>query len=110
MDMMLKVHMMWGVMLLLFILSLVLRKQKITVMLLRVTYLVMLVSGIAMLFYIKFPMMYVIKGILAVALIGVMEMILGKALRGDRAVPLLWVLFVILIILVPAMGYGYINF
>lgn len=110
MDMLLKLHMMWGVMVLLFILSLIFRGQKITVMLLRLTYLLMLGTGIGLLIGFKFPLLFVIKGVLALLLFGVMEMIVGKAQRGDRAVPLLWVLFVILIVLIPAIGYGYITF
>jgi hypothetical protein len=109
MDLLLKLHMMWGGMVILFILSIVLRGQKITPMLLRFSYLVMLGTGIGMLFHLKFPLMYVVKGILAILLIGVMEMILGKAQRGERTLPL-WILFAILIVLVPAIGYGFIRF
>lgn len=110
MDMMLKLHMMWGVMVLLFILSLIFRGQKITVMLLRLTYLLMLGTGIGLLIGYKFPLLYVMKGVLAFLLFGVMEMIVGKAQRGERVVPLLWVLFIILIVIIPAVGYGYISF
>ncbi len=110
MEMMLNVHMMWGVMVLLFILSLIFRGLKITVMLLRLTYLLMLGTGIGMLISRGFPMLFVIKGVLAFLLFGVMEMIVGKAQRGERAVPLFWVLFIILIVVIPAIGYKYITF
>jgi peptidoglycan/LPS O-acetylase OafA/YrhL len=108
-DILLKMHMMWGVMVLLFLLSIFLPKQKISPVLLRISYLVMLGSGIGMLFYIHFPLFYMIKGLLAILLIGVMEMLLGRTKRREPVLPF-WILFILLIILVPAMGYGYIHF
>lgn len=110
MEMMLKVHMMWGALVLLFVLSLFLRKQKITVMLLRLTYVLMLATGIGMLVAIGFQLFYIAKGLLAIALIGVMEMITGKVRRGQRAPIVLWILLVALFVVVPAMGYGYFKF
>ncbi len=110
MEMMLKLHMMWGAMLLLFFLSLFLRKQKITVMLLRLSYLLMLGTGIGMLINSGFHYFYLLKGLLAIVLIGMMEMIVVNVQKGVSAKPVLWIVFAILIIVVPAMGYGYFRF
>lgn len=109
-GMMLNTHMMWGLMVLLFILSLVFRNQKITVMILRLSYIVMLVSGAYMLYARGFELVFLLKGLLALVLFGIMEMLVGKTQRGEKQVPILWVIFAVLIILIPAIGYGYIKF
>lgn len=114
MEMMLKLHMMWGAMVLLFILSLILRKQKITVMLLRLSYLLMLGTGIGMIVNIfkasGFQLFYLLKGLLAVGLIGMMEMVVTRVQKGVRVAPVLWIVLVLLLAVVPAMGYGYFRF
>lgn len=110
MEVMLKMHMIWGLMLLLFILSLIFRKQKITTMLLRLTYLIMVGTGIGMLVNLGFPIFYVIKGLIALVMIGMMEIIVGQAQKGARSAPIAWVIFILALILVPSMGYGLIHF
>jgi hypothetical protein len=103
--------MLWGVMILLFLLSVFFRKQKVTTMILRLFYLIMLGTGLGMLFMIGFPppLVLVVKAILAILLFGIMEMILG---RTNRRQPkwMFWILFIILVALVPMMGYGIITF
>lgn len=103
----------WAFIFLLFLLSAIFRRQKVTGMLLRLFYLIMLVSGIGMLIGLGFPLLYVVKGILAVLLIGIMEMILGRLKRGEAnggPMPVFWILLVVLGVVVPLMGYGVISF
>jgi hypothetical protein len=99
----------WIVMILLFALSVIFRKQKVTGMVLRLFYLIMLGTGISMLVQLNFPTVYVVKGILAILLIGVMEMIVGRMRKG-RAVSVLWIVWVLLLVIVVLTGYGVISF
>jgi len=103
----------WIVMILLFLLSVIFRKQKVTAMVLRLFYLIMLATGISMLVYLDFPTVYVVKGIIAILLIGVMEMLVGRITKGrgnDKAVPVLWIAWVVLLALVVLTGYGVLSF
>lgn len=110
MGFMIQLHMLWGLMLLLFILSLIFRKQKVTPMLLRLSYLVVVGTGLGMLIKMGFPIFYVTKGLLALVLISMMEIIVNQAQKGGRSAPIVWVIFALTIVLVPLMGYGIIRF
>ncbi|RYL94062.1 DUF1516 family protein [Sporolactobacillus sp. Y61] len=94
----------WGIMILLFILSFAFNRQKGWSMALRLTYLIMLVTGVWMLVLIHFPILFVIKGVLALILIGLMEMALAKRNRHQSAVWLM-ILFVIDLIFILLIGY-----
>ncbi|QDI90851.1 DUF1516 family protein [Salicibibacter halophilus] len=72
-------------------------------------YIIMIVSGVGLLFELGFPASYVIKGILAILLIGFMEMTLGKAKRGEGVAVWLTVVIAILVVVV-LMGFGVIAF
>lgn len=99
----------WAILVIFFILTCFLRKQKVTGMITKLFYLLMLVSGAGMLFMLGFPMMYVIKGILAVALIAFMEMIQGRLRRGEPTL-VHWLVMVVLLVVVVLMGFGVISF
>ncbi|WP_237088841.1 DUF1516 family protein [Paenibacillus larvae] len=69
----------------------------------------MLVSGIGMLINWGFPGKYLTKGILAILMIGVIEMIMGRTRRGQGKEPVtlgMWAAFVILLILILLIGFG----
>ncbi|MCL1631342.1 YisL family protein [Sporolactobacillus sp. CPB3-1] len=105
MHALLQIHgLVWGLVVIFFILSYVLPNQKIWSMILRLTYLVMIVTGIAMLFLIHFPLMPTIKGVLSFALIGLMEAAMGKRKRGESSAVLL-ILIAALLIVIVLMGY-----
>lgn len=55
---------------------------KIVSMILRLFYLIMVVSGAGLLYTYGFPAHYIVKGIIAIFMIGFMEMALGKAKRS----------------------------
>lgn len=57
--------------------------QKITHMILRLFFVIMLISGIGMLVGFNFALTYVVKGILALALIAFMEMILVRTKKRE---------------------------
>lgn len=99
----------WLLMVILFILSVIFQNQKITVMIQRLFYLIMLVSGIGMLAILGFPLLFVIKGILAIILIGIMEMIVARRRRKQPTAPM-WIVFVIALIVIVLIGYGVISF
>lgn len=99
----------WAILVIFFILTCFLRKQKVTGMITRLFYVLMLVSGAGMLFMLGFPLMYVVKGILAIALIAFMEMIQGRLRRGESTT-VHWVIMVVLLVLIILMGFGVISF
>lgn len=94
----------WGVMVILFVVSLIAYQQKIWSMLLRLSYIVMLITGIWMLIRIHFPVVYDIKGVLALLLIGFMEMALGRRQKQKSVVLSLLFVFVDLIVIL-LIGY-----
>ncbi|MFP3361712.1 DUF1516 family protein [Planococcus sp. SIMBA_143] len=51
--------------------------------------------------------MYVLKGILAIVLIGVMEMIVGRKKRGEST-KMLWIACIVLILVIISIGYNWI--
>lgn len=105
----------WAILVVLFLVSLLLIKLgkakggRIVQMVVRLFYIIMLVSGIGMLIGYDFPAIYIVKGILAIGLIGAMEVVLGRAKRRESvAVPL--IIVVVLVAIVALMGFGVISF
>lgn len=99
----------WAFIIILFVVSAIFYRQKITPMILRLFYLIMLVSGIGMLIGYGFPVKYVVKGIIAIAVIGLMEMILGRMKRGqgkESSTKILFIVWAVLILIVVLLGYG----
>ncbi|MED0673201.1 DUF1516 family protein [Aneurinibacillus aneurinilyticus] len=105
----------WFWILLFFVLSFLLLKagkktaKKIAHMLLRLIALIMIITGILMLVAYQFPIAYTLKGILAIAMFGVMEMILGMAARGKRTGPF-WGVLIILVALVLLIAFRVLTF
>lgn len=95
----------WFFLLLLFFLSYFLRNKKVTLMLLRLAAVLMVVSGVGLLVSLQFPGHYIVKGILAILLIAVMEMLIGRQKRG-QSTGVFWVINIILIVLVVLMGFS----
>jgi len=78
---------------------------KIVAMILRLFYLIMVITGAGLLFQYGFPAHYLVKGIIAIVMIGFMEMALAKAKRGQKGITG-FIVAVILAILVVIMGYA----
>ncbi|MFT8317676.1 MAG: DUF1516 family protein [Sporolactobacillus sp.] len=94
----------WPLMTILFIVAVLLPRQKAWSMILRLAYLVMIISGVWLLAMYHFPAMLVVKGILAIVLIGLMEMSLAR--RGKRqSVALFLVLTAIVLVIILLIGY-----
>ncbi|MBE3596669.1 MAG: DUF1516 family protein [Hydrogenibacillus sp.] len=102
----LKVHMMWGLLLLLFVLAAVFRRTPVLLWLFRLSALAMVASGLVLLIAVHFMPFFVLKAVLGVLLIGLAEMLLARLRRGERPPAVLWVLFVALFIIVPFLGYN----
>lgn len=107
----------WLIMILLFLVTyFLIRAQKgkistILSMVLRLFYIIMLVSGIGMLInkfmelgFIGSNFIFALKGILAVMLIGMMEAILGRTKRREQTA-FTWIAFVILLVAVVLLGF-----
>lgn len=94
----------WAILVLLLVVSYFAPKQKITPMIQRLFYLIMIISGVGMLAMIGFPLLYILKGILAIMLIGVMEVIVGRRKRSESTKKF-WIAFVVLLLLILSIGY-----
>ena len=100
----------WIVLIVMFLLSYFLTKQKITHMILRLFYLVMIFSGAYMLFAGgSYGGQYHLKAVLAIALIAMMEMILVRKKKGKSILPL-WIAMIVLLALVLLIAFGVIVF
>src|SRR5690625_4013104 len=108
----------WAILVLLFFISYfllkggILRGAKIVHMILRLFFVIMVISGIGLLASYGFPAVYIVKGILAIVLIYGMEMLLVRTAKGTigQKAPTYWGLVIITLILVILLGYNVITF
>lgn len=108
----------WAILVILFFICYFLVKSgkakgaKIVHMVLRLFYIIMLVTGIGMLVNLGFPLMYIVKGALAFFLIYAMEMILVRTKKGTLGsqATMYWAILIITLVLVVLLGYGVISF
>ncbi|EIT84117.1 hypothetical protein A374_17094 [Fictibacillus macauensis ZFHKF-1] len=98
----------WVVLALLFVISYFTR-QNVTLMLQRLFYLVMIVTGGYLLYQLQFPGIYILKAVLAIVLIGIMEMMIARKRKG-QGMPAMFLLVIILIVVIVLIGYGKIHF
>jgi hypothetical protein len=86
---------------------------KITHMILRLFYVIMLGSGIGLLVSLNFASSYILKGILAFSLVYFMESILVKTKKdsfGNKPQVYYWIMCSVTLVLVVLMGYRVISF
>ncbi len=107
----------WAITVLLFFLSYFLLNKgkagKIVHMILRLFYVIMIVTGVGMLFGIGFVLTYVLKGVLALWLIYFMEMILVRTKKGvldAKQKTYYWIMFTVTLMLVLVIGFGILTF
>lgn len=99
----------WAIMILLFLVAYFLYRwgkpkgSKIVYMIVRLFYIIMVASGVAMLIQ-NAQLSYMIKAVLAIMMIGIMEVIMGKTKRKEQTGSF-WVVFVILAVAVVTLGY-----
>ncbi|SDH83249.1 Protein of unknown function [Alteribacillus persepolensis] len=98
----------WFFLILFFVISYLFAKQKITLMLQRLFALIMIISGAGMLVFYGFPLLYILKGVLAILLIAVMEMLVARKKRGEPQGGL-WAACIVLIIVVLLLGFNVIG-
>lgn len=118
-QMMMSMHHFWAALLVLFFVTFFLYKKnvekgaKIVHMILRLIYIVMIVSGVILLSMMAFPFNYILKGILAISLMYFMEMILVKTKNGTadgKTIAYYWIMCIVTIMLVVLMGFKVISF
>lgn len=108
----------WAITILLFVISYFLLKSgknkasKIVHMILRLFYVIMIVSGIGTLIGYSFVAVYAVKGIIALVLIYAMEMILVRTKKGTLGQQAMtyWILFIVTLIVVVLIGFEVITF
>lgn len=106
----------WAITILLFVISYILLKAgknkgaKILHMILRLFYVIMVVSGVGMIIG-GYPHIYMVKGLIAIVLIYSMEMLLVRTAKGTigSKAGMYWGIFVVALIIVVLMGYGVIG-
>ncbi|MCR8645652.1 YisL family protein [Paenibacillus sp. N1-5-1-14] len=99
----------WAILFLLFLASVIFRRQKVTQMIQRVFYLIMIASGIGLLVEYGFPTLYIVKAIIAIVMIGCMEMVLVRINRKQPFMPML-IGSIVLAVVVVLIGRGVISF
>ncbi len=99
----------WVIMIILFLVSFFISRPKVTHMILRLFYLIMIITGGYMLFQGSPPGAFHLKAVAAIVMIGMMEMILGRKKRGKNTLPL-WIVFIVLLVLILLIGYDVIVF
>lgn len=98
----------WAILILFFFLTYFFQKKWLGIIT-RIFYLIMLITGIGMLILLKFPLIFIIKGIIAIALITIMEKLLALKKKGTPPAPF-WIAFAIDLILVILLGFKVIQF
>lgn len=99
----------WFLALILFFVSIGLHKSgkekgsKIVHMILRVVYLLILLTGFMLLFSINITIMYVLKAAVGLWVISMLEMILIRTKKSEKA-SILWIQFVVALLLVLYLG------
>lgn len=105
----------WGILVILFLLTVLFTNKSlkklatVSQMILRLFYVLMLLSGLSMIIAFNFPLFYTIKGILAVTLVGFMENCCGKMRKGEPYFTT-FILSIILLTIVLLMGFRIISF
>lgn len=107
----------WAILVLLFFVSYFLLKggirkgAKIVHMILRLFYIIQVVSGVGLLMVHQFAAAYIIKGIIAIVMIYAMEMILVRTQKGTMEKGgLYWAILLISLLLVILLGFEVIPF
>ncbi|WP_185819915.1 DUF1516 family protein [Salibacterium salarium] len=98
----------WFLLVLFFLVSYFVPKQTITLMLQRLFAVIMIISGVGMLFSYGFPLLFILKGVLAVIVIAIMEMLVGKKKRSEPQ-GALWIACIILLVIIILLGYNVIG-
>ncbi|WML57189.1 YisL family protein [Neobacillus sp. PS2-9] len=101
----------WVLTLILFFVALSLHKSgkekglKIVQMILRVLYILIIASGIGLLFMVnKIDVWYILKAVAGLWVIGLFEMILGRV-KNNRNTSVFWIQFVVAFLLVLYLGF-----
>lgn len=107
----------WAILVLLFFVSYFLVKGgirkggKIVHMILRLFYIIQIVSGVGLLMAYQFPAAFIIKAIIAIVMIYAMEMILVRTQKGTMEKGgLYWAILLISLVLVILLGFEVISF
>ncbi|MEH7884485.1 YisL family protein [Bacillus sp. JJ1609] len=101
----------WFLALILFFVSIGLHKSgkekgsKIVHMILRVVYLLILLTGFMLLFSINITIMYVLKAAVGLWVISMLEMISIRTKKNEKA-SILWIQFVVALLLVLYLGFS----
>nr|WP_295971206.1 YisL family protein [uncultured Bacillus sp.] len=101
----------WALALILFIIAVILNKQekqrslKLVQMILRLFYLLIIITGAIMLFSMNVNVTYMIKGALGIVVIGLYEMILSRSVK-KQSTGMFWGLLVVSFAAVLYLGYS----
>ena len=100
----------WVLALVLFFVALGLHKSgkaralKVVQMILRLFYLLIIITGVVILSKINISSLYILKSILGIVVIGMMEMIIVRSVKGKKTT-MFWLLFIVTFVLVLYLGF-----
>ncbi|QOY35042.1 YisL family protein [Anaerobacillus isosaccharinicus] len=108
----------WMVLIVLFLMTFYLYRAniakgaKITHMVVRLLYVIMVGTGITLLYLIQFPATHILKAVIAIILVYSMEMILVKTKKGfsQKMLTSYWLIFLVTLVVVILLGYRVISF
>ncbi len=99
----------WAILVITFFITYFIQKRKVPHMILRLFYVVMLGTGIGMLSMMQFPATYVVKGLLAVILIAVMEIMLSRRKKQLTLNGFIWGALLAVLTLILLFGFNVIS-
>ncbi|WNS76822.1 YisL family protein [Bacillus sp. DTU_2020_1000418_1_SI_GHA_SEK_038] len=100
----------WVLALVLFFVALGLHKSgkarglKVVQMVLRLFYILIIITGVVILSKINISSLYILKSLLGIVVIGMMEMIIVRSVKGKKTT-MFWLLFLVTFILVLYLGF-----
>ncbi|MEH7391892.1 DUF1516 family protein, partial [Bacillus sp. JJ1474] len=77
---------------------------KVVQMILRLFYLLIIITGVVILSKINISSLYILKSLLGIVVIGMMEMIIVRSVKGKKTT-MFWLLFLVTFILVLYLGF-----
>lgn len=86
----------WFFLVIVFLLKYFINKINVPILLFRLLYMIMVVTGVGMISLINFPLKFVVKGLLAIGLIVMMELLLRNQKKGISDS---WILLIFLLLL-----------
>lgn len=98
----------WLLLIISFFITYFVTNRNISKMIFRTLSLLMLGTGISMLYLMNFPLTFLVKGMLAVLLVTSMELLIARKIR-HRSTTFIWIIFVLTLTVILLLGFNIIS-